>query len=104
MRARLAALTDAHVDTLLEHGALTEGAAAVLSEAQRIAEGLTDRQAASLAAVARRPGLDVILAASAAEDIVRRGLARRSESGLDGERLYPTPLGTLALALRERSR
>lgn len=83
----------------LEH---TDEGRRALTEAQRIADGLSPRQAASLAAVARHPEGDVIMASSAAVDFVVRDLARLTHRGDDRDLLHITPLGRLVLALHER--
>lgn len=128
---KLADLTDAHVRALLAPEGCTQddfyaaedaglmlnlpaarglGAYAGLShdgrwaltEAQRIADGLSPRQAASLAAVARHPEGDVVMASSAAVDLVVRDIARLTHRGDDRDLLHITPLGRLVRALHER--
>lgn len=94
------ALMDARcLRTDFEHGDDALPLGLVLDEAQRIADGLTARQAASLAATERHLDGDVILARSAEHDIVQLGLAEQMHDAL-----FTTPLGKLVLALRERGK
>jgi hypothetical protein len=85
------------IRTDLEHGDDPLPLADAFAEAQRIADGLTDRQVANLEAIVKHDDGEAILARSAGDDVVRMHLASRFKGCI-----FSTPLGRLVLALRNR--